>query len=196
MSAALEAGEEIVSIARGNQPAAKLIAVHPLPKRQFGLYQGLAKIGPEFFEPLPEDELRAWDGEAYERGYSLTRIALSHGLRPVMPPCHRSRHEAITTTPDVFISAASAWEVRTKYRLGKLPSAAALANDLATAVQRLGFMELPVAFADGAPCRRFDFGTSTADPFDRMLIAQALNHELALVSNEEGFDAFGITRVW
>jgi antitoxin (DNA-binding transcriptional repressor) of toxin-antitoxin stability system len=56
-----EAGEEIV-IARGDQPAVKLIPLKPAPHRQFGLYQGLAKIGPEFFEPLPQEELDAWDG--------------------------------------------------------------------------------------------------------------------------------------
>ena len=56
-----EAGEEIV-IARGNDPVVKLTPLKPAPHRQFGLYQGVAKIGPEFFEPLPEDELQAWDG--------------------------------------------------------------------------------------------------------------------------------------
>jgi hypothetical protein len=30
-------------------------------KREFGLYRGVASVGPEFFEPLPEDELRAWE---------------------------------------------------------------------------------------------------------------------------------------
>jgi prevent-host-death family protein len=58
-----EAGEEIV-IARGDQPAVKLLPVTPTPKREFGLYRGLAKVGPEFFEPLPDDELRAWEGGA------------------------------------------------------------------------------------------------------------------------------------
>lgn len=58
-----EAGEEII-IARGQVPVARLvpIAPKPKPKRQFGLYAGLATIGPEFFDPLPEEELRAWEG--------------------------------------------------------------------------------------------------------------------------------------
>jgi prevent-host-death family protein len=56
-----ESGEDIV-IARGNQPAVRLIPITPTPKRQFGLYQGLAKIGPEFFDPLPDGELDAWEG--------------------------------------------------------------------------------------------------------------------------------------
>jgi PIN domain nuclease of toxin-antitoxin system len=102
--------------------------------------------------------------------------------------------ETMMTTTDVFVSAASAWEIRTKYRLGKLPSAAALVQDLATVVRRLEFTELPIAFADG------DLAGSLVgahrDPFDRMLIAQAINHELTLLSNETAFDAFGVTRVW
>ena len=102
--------------------------------------------------------------------------------------------KAITDTSDVFVSAASAWEVRTKYRLGKLASAAVLANDLASAVERLELTELPVSFADGDLAGAL-MGTHR-DPFDRMLIAQSLNHELALISNETVFDDFGVTRVW
>ncbi|HYN79902.1 MAG TPA: type II toxin-antitoxin system VapC family toxin [Gemmatimonadaceae bacterium] len=102
--------------------------------------------------------------------------------------------DAITRTDEVFVSAASAWEVRTKYRLGKLSSAAVLAHDLAGAVRRLELTELPITFADG------DLAGALAgthrDPFDRMLIAQSLNHELSLVSNEAVFDEFGVTRIW
>jgi prevent-host-death family protein len=54
-----EAGEEII-IARGNKPVAKLVPIAPKPKRVFGSMRGQFKIGPEFFEPLPEDELDLW----------------------------------------------------------------------------------------------------------------------------------------
>ena len=57
-----EAGEEII-IARGNDPAVKLVPVNPLTERRFGLYKGLAQIGREFFEPLPEEELEGWEGQ-------------------------------------------------------------------------------------------------------------------------------------
>ena len=56
-----EAGEEII-IARGQTPVAKLVPIAEKPKRRFGLYAGLASVGPEFFDPLPDEELRAWDG--------------------------------------------------------------------------------------------------------------------------------------
>jgi prevent-host-death family protein len=57
------AGEEII-IMRGAKPVARIV---PVPakakgKRQFGRLKGLAKVGPEFFEPLPEEELKLWEG--------------------------------------------------------------------------------------------------------------------------------------
>jgi len=55
-----EAGEEII-IARGSKPVAKLIAVTPRPKRVFGAMRGQFEIGPEFFEPLPPEELDPWE---------------------------------------------------------------------------------------------------------------------------------------
>jgi prevent-host-death family protein len=59
--ARVEAGEEIV-LARGKQPIAKLVPYNPAgPKRQFGALRGVVSVGPEFFEPLPADELAAWE---------------------------------------------------------------------------------------------------------------------------------------
>lgn len=57
-----EAGEEIV-LARGNEPVAKIVAVSQKakPNRKFGALKGKIKIGPEFFDPLPEDELKRWE---------------------------------------------------------------------------------------------------------------------------------------
>ncbi|MBX3506881.1 MAG: type II toxin-antitoxin system Phd/YefM family antitoxin [Parvibaculum sp.] len=59
--ARVEAGEEIV-IARGNKPIAKLVAAEPAPKpkRQPGRWAGKMSIGPEFFEPLSDEELELW----------------------------------------------------------------------------------------------------------------------------------------
>lgn len=54
-----EAGEEIV-IARGSKPVAKLVPLAPKPKRVFGSMRGQFAVGPEFFEPLPPEELEEW----------------------------------------------------------------------------------------------------------------------------------------
>ena len=95
---------------------------------------------------------------------------------------------------DVLISAASAWEIATKHRLGKLPGAGALALDIPGAIQRQKFEELPVTVADGV--RAGELPGPLRDPFDRMLIAQALTHDLVVISNERLFDRYGVRRLW
>jgi len=57
-----EAGEEVI-IARRDRPVVRLVPVEqPKPKRRFGSMKGRASVGPEFFEPLPEEELKLWEG--------------------------------------------------------------------------------------------------------------------------------------
>jgi len=94
----------------------------------------------------------------------------------------------------VFVSAASAWELATKARLGKLPGAVDVATDVAGCLTRQGFLELPITVlhAQRAGSLRIDH----RDPFDRMLIAQAQMEDLPIVTNEGLFDGFGIERVW
>lgn len=80
----------------------------------------------------------------------------------------------------VYVSAASIWEVAIKVRLGKLQ---ADPDDLADAIDRSGFVELPVRAAHAA-------GVATLaphhnDPFDRLLIAQALAEPLRLVTADQ-----------
>ena len=58
--ARVEAGEVIV-IARGRTPVAKLVPFAPKAKREFGAMRGKISIGPEFFDPLPPEELDCWD---------------------------------------------------------------------------------------------------------------------------------------
>jgi prevent-host-death family protein len=61
--AAAERGEEVV-IARGDKPAVRLVPFEPAraPERKPGRLKGLVAMDPRFFEPLPEDELRRWEG--------------------------------------------------------------------------------------------------------------------------------------
>jgi prevent-host-death family protein len=59
--ARVEAGEEIV-LARGREPIAKLVPFHsPRSERRFGALRGTVSVGPEFFEPLPEEDLAPWE---------------------------------------------------------------------------------------------------------------------------------------
>ena len=95
---------------------------------------------------------------------------------------------------DILISAASAWEIATKYRLGKLPGAEAAALDMAGCIASQGFQELPITVHDGQRAGRLP--GPYRDPFDRMLIAQALTLDLPLVSIETLFDRYGVNRIW
>jgi PIN domain nuclease of toxin-antitoxin system len=94
----------------------------------------------------------------------------------------------------IFVSAASAWEIATKYRIGKLPDAAVVAGDVAGAIAEEGFNELSVSVRHAE--RAGGLVGHHQDPFDRMLIAQAMLDDLGLVSNERAFDVYGVKRVW
>ena len=94
----------------------------------------------------------------------------------------------------VFVSAASAWEIATKYRLGRLPGAAVIALDPARALADQGFEELPISLEAGT--RAGLLPGPVRDPFDRMLIAQAMLHDLVIVSDEALFDGYGVRRRW
>ena len=58
-------GEEIqITSGRERKPVARLVAIDPIPEsRRVGFMEGRGDVGPEFFDPLPEDELRLWNGE-------------------------------------------------------------------------------------------------------------------------------------
>lgn len=94
----------------------------------------------------------------------------------------------------VFVSAASAWEIATKIRIDKLPGVAAVAGDLSAVLGAQGFVPLPVTFAHGQTAGALP--GPLKDPFDRMLIAQAMLDRMVLVSNEQGFDMYGVRRLW
>ena len=97
-------------------------------------------------------------------------------------------------TNEIVISAASAWEIATKYRLGKLPEAKAVAADVAGCIVGEGFEALPISVSDAERAGRLP--GIHRDPFDRMLIAQALVHDLAVVSIDATFDRYGVNRLW
>ncbi len=75
----------------------------------------------------------------------------------------------------VFVSAASVWEIATKFRLGKLPDAAEIAKNVPA-----GFESMPVTAEHAQLAGAWDF--SNRDPFDRMLAAQARLEKMPLAT--------------
>src|SRR5215510_16596420 len=94
----------------------------------------------------------------------------------------------------ILVSAASAWEITTKARLGKLPGATDVAADVAACVTDQGFVPLDITLLHAQRAGRLP--GEHRDPFDRMLIAQAQIEDLAVVTNDEVFDEYGVARLW
>lgn len=109
-----------------------------------------------------------------------------------LPPRVRRKIAAAETT--VFVSAASAWEITTKWRLGKLNDAEAVAVDVAGAVASQGFVALDIAVRHAEEAGRL--GIEHRDPFDRMLAAQSRLEAVPLVSNDPAFNLFAVQRFW
>ncbi len=90
--------------------------------------------------------------------------------------------------------AVSAWEISTKFRLGRLPTASDLVQDFGGYVDRENFLSLEVSYDHGI--RAGMLPGPHRDPFDRMLIAQAEIEKLFIISNEKIFDHYGVSRIW
>lgn len=94
----------------------------------------------------------------------------------------------------ILVSAASAWEIATKARIGKLAVPDVLLSDFMGCLTREGFTDLPIS-VDHAQ-RAGTLPGHHKDPFDRMLIAQAQAENALLISNDAVFDHYGVRRLW
>jgi PIN domain nuclease of toxin-antitoxin system len=94
---------------------------------------------------------------------------------------------------NLSLSIASLWEISIKLGLGKLRLQKSF-SELEEVLQDLKIGVLPITFADTE--RYLSLPLHHRDPFDRMLIAQAMNHRLVLISCDSAFDAYSIHRVW
>lgn len=94
----------------------------------------------------------------------------------------------------ILVSAASAWEIATKVRLGKLPGAWELAERFEEQLEMEGFHSVPIS--TGYALRAGLLPGHHRDPFDRMLAAQAQTLNVPIVSRDEVFDSFGVRRIW
>lgn len=87
---------------------------------------------------------------------------------------------------DVFVSAASAWEIAIKRALGRLDAP----TDLVEATRVVGFGELPIRVAHALAVERLP--PLHRDPFDRMLVAQAVVEGLTIVTRDPHFEPYGV----
>lgn len=109
---------------------------------------------------------------------------------PRLPPITRTQ---IETTSTIFISIVSLWEIAIKANIGKLALSFPF-NTIEPNLITVGITQLPITFKDieiylSLPLHH-------RDPFDRILIAQAINYSLTLISQDVQMDAYSIQRLW
>ncbi len=107
-----------------------------------------------------------------------------------LPPSLRS---LIEDSDSVFVSIVSLWEIAIKLSINKLVLQVEF-QDLPNALDELEIRVLPLAFADAA--QYLSLPLHHRDPFDRMLIAQAMTNSLAIASADTAFDGYPIQRMW
>ncbi len=109
---------------------------------------------------------------------------------PKLPPSIRSQ---IEVSDSVFTSIVSLWEIAIKLSINKLALKFEF-QDLPNVLDELEIRVLPLTFADAAQYRSLPL--HHRDPFDRMLIAQAMTNSRAIASADTAFDAYPIQRMW
>ncbi|MBS0017363.1 MAG: type II toxin-antitoxin system VapC family toxin [Arthrospira sp. SH-MAG29] len=85
----------------------------------------------------------------------------------------------------IMVSSASAWEIATKYRIGKLPEAKPLVDNYQGILEQAKFMELTITTAHAL--RAGNLPIAHRDPFDRMLMAQAELENLPILTYDTAF---------
>ena len=95
---------------------------------------------------------------------------------------------------EIHVSAASAWEIATKQRIGKLDGVPDATTRYGELVEADGFRHLPISHLHAL--RAGSWPTAHRDPFDRMLAAQSALERLPLVSRDPAFAFFEVQTLW
>jgi PIN domain nuclease of toxin-antitoxin system len=103
----------------------------------------------------------------------------------------RIRRAILTDAEASFVSAVSGWEIAIKVKIGKWPEATVLLPDLSAKIVVAGFELLPITVAQAERAGSLDL--VHRDPFDRLLAAQALDHDLTVATVDPAFALFGCT---
>jgi PIN domain nuclease of toxin-antitoxin system len=111
------------------------------------------------------------------------------------PKLSRKARSAIgSARNECFVSVASGWEIAMKVSLGTLRVEGALDRFLPEQLAANGFQPLAIDLKHTARVATLPF--HHRDPFDRLLVAQALDEELRIVTGDPVFAKYGVTRLW
>lgn len=107
---------------------------------------------------------------------------------------HTARARIIETDDAVFVSPASLWEIAIKIALGKYSIPGPVEEFWTRQMSLNSFSLLPITLAHTA--RIVDLYPVHRDPFDRLLVAQALEERIPIVSSDKVLDESGVVRIW
>lgn len=111
------------------------------------------------------------------------------------PNLSQKAKELVDSKSGLIFSMASLWEIAIKLNIGKLQLDCSF-NDLLDRVAVMRAEILPIGVEDTQTYIDLPFPINHRDPFDRILVAQALNYSIDIVSNDNKFDAYPVRRVW
>ena len=100
----------------------------------------------------------------------------------------------IISREECLLSLTSLWEISIKVSQGKLRLPSDFDRYVPEQMALNGFTQLAIGFRHIAGCGRLPW--HHRDPFDRLLIAQAIEEELSIISRDAAFDRYGINRIW
>lgn len=191
LSALLDAalkGEDVI-VARAGKPLVRLVPMNP-PRRQD------ARL------PRPPDARRAvraarrgGAGRVVVTALLLDTHAYVWALTDPAQLSDRARAAVENPTNTLLVSVATAWEMAIKYRAGKWPEAEILLAQHEDLTDRLGAHRLDISASEAIRAGSLDW--DHADPFDRILAAQSLVQQAALVTRDGAFAQLrGLTVVW
>lgn len=106
----------------------------------------------------------------------------------------RVRRQVESAKNPCFLSVASCWEMAIKIGLGKLRLPSPIEKFVPDQLAVNGIDLLPIEFLDTAAVASLD--RHHGDPFDRLIIAQALRNGLAVASADRVFGKYGVRRIW
>lgn len=114
----------------------------------------------------------------------LDRARISHAARAAMADADNS----------IYASAASAFEIAVKQRIGKLALAEEAVRSLPEDLEASGIVLLEISFRQAILAERF--ASAHRDPFDRLIAAQARAEDMPVVTSDAAFVEFGVKVIW
>jgi PIN domain nuclease of toxin-antitoxin system/antitoxin (DNA-binding transcriptional repressor) of toxin-antitoxin stability system len=189
----LAPGEALI-ITENERPVAKLV--------NEAVKQALVRrpppgLGKGFITVISDDDEHLKDFREYMPwGCSSIRTRCT-GTSRTTPQLSATARTTIEDSSNlVLISLASYWEIAIKISIGKSQLNRPYEEFIDVALNQYGFQVLPILPAHTARLIGLPFPSNHRDPFDRLLVAQALVEQISMVSADVPLDAYGLSRIW